>query len=69
MTQTWPTDQYAPSSKKTIRVYFMFNTYLIFLNNYCHPVIICDIYNHLFVSLHFSYLIICMNNYGYHVYL
>ena len=34
----------------------MFSTYLIFSNNYGHPVIICDMYNHLFESLHFSYL-------------
>ena len=54
-----------PGSKQTIRVYFMFSTNLIFSNNYSHPVIICDMYNHLFESLHFSYLIICMNNYGY----
>ena len=47
----------------------MFSTYLIFQNNYGHPVIICNMYTHLFVSLHFSYLIICMNNYDYHFYL
>ena len=37
----------------------MFSIYLIFPNNYCHSVIICDIYihNHLFLTLHFSYLI------------
>ena len=29
--------------------------YLIFPNNYGHPVIICDMYNHLFEYLHFSY--------------
>ena len=34
----------------------MFSIYLIFQNNYGHPVIICDMYNHLFESLHFSYL-------------
>ena len=38
-------------------MYFMFCTYLIFPNNYGHPVIICNMYNHLFLSLHFSYLI------------
>ena len=32
---------------------------------YSHSVIICDMYNHLFESLHFSYLIICINDYGY----
>ena len=46
-------------------MYFICGIYLIFPNNYCHSVIICDIENHLFVSFHFSYLIICMNNYGY----
>ena len=35
----------------------MFSTYLLFSNNYGHPVIICDMYNHLFESLPFSYLI------------
>ena len=35
----------------------MLSTYLIFPNNYGHPVIICNMYNHLFLSLHFSYLI------------
>ena len=44
-----------PGSKQTIHVYFMFSTYLIFPNNYGHPIIICDMYNHLFESLHFSY--------------
>ena len=43
----------------------MFSTYLIFSNDYGHPVIICDMYNHLFKSLHFTYLIICINSYGY----
>ena len=43
----------------------MFSTYRIFPNNYSHLVIICDLYNHLFESFHFSYLIIFMNNYGY----
>ena len=65
--QLYPYSIPLQGSKKTIHVYFMFSTYRIFLNNYCHPVIICDINNHLFVSLHFSYLIICMNKYGYHV--
>ena len=85
MTQTRPTDQYAadlffpnrhahlsiplPGSKQTIHVYFMFSTYLIFPNDYCHSVIICDIFTHLFEYLNFSYFIICMNNYGYHVFL
>ena len=80
MTQTGPTDQYVvdlffPNRHAhlslyqvlRIHVYFMFNTYLIFPNDYCHPVIICNIFTHLFVSLYFSYFIICMNNYGYHV--
>ena len=81
MTQTGPTILYdaylffpnrhpsilLPGSKKTIHVYFMFGIYLIFHNNNYHSVIICDIYNHLFESLHFSYLIICINNYDYHV--
>ena len=35
----------------------MFSTYLIFPNNYGHPLIICNKYNHVFLSLHFSYFI------------
>ena len=39
-------------------------------NNYYHSVIICDIYiQSLFISLHFPYLILCINNYAYHVFL
>ena len=63
MTQMGPTDQYTadlffPTRHAHLSLYqvlsrqsmciFMFSTYLIFSNNYCHPVIICDIYNYLF---------------------
>ena len=43
-----------PGSKQTIHVYFIFSTYLIFPDNYGHPVIICTMFNHLFEYLHFS---------------
>ena len=40
-------------------MYFIFCTYLIFLNNYCYSVIICDIYNHIIYLLTSIY---CIHN-------
>ena len=49
--------------------YSIFSTYLIFPTNYCHSAIICDIYtyNHLFISLHFSYLISHFTHFHIHI--